>query len=606
MRYNPCTVTSFFLLLALLQVSPESIRERMTALIGGLPEVKTPLNERTISTFERPGYRVEKVVFESLPGFRVTANLYVPTTGQGPFPAVLGTAGHSDNGKAHEVYQAMWISLARRGYVVLAYDPPGQGERLEYFDPELGRSRIGAGVREHNAAGMQALLTGAPIARYFIWDGIRAFDYLLTRREVDAAKIAVAGNSGGGTQAAYLAVFEPRLAAVVSSCYMTTWKELMAGPGPQDAEQIIPGFLAAGFDFADFARAFAPKPFLITSATRDYFPIAGARETAATAGPNVSFFEFDDTHGWSQPRREAAQAFLDRHLKGVSGDVKEEPMDTEPESALWVTPTGQLANSFGTETVFSINAAVARQVYPNRKAATMKDPEELRALIRKRLGLGETKPAAIKAHVGKPAVLAAGLPAADVADLRRVGFVVREVREPKREAGKGGYAGTYQDAAKEWLYGRTTLGWRVAEMLAGFRELAADADVDPLNITVWGKGHGGVAAMLAAALEPRIAKVLAEGSVVSWFAITQGRLFDDIAEIVVPGVLKDFDLPDLVPLIAPRPFLLGDPRTATGARVAPQALRTVYPAAVVGAVERPGGWAATKVYGPWLMAPRGR
>ncbi len=606
MRYNPCTVTSLFLLLALLQVSPESIRERMTALIGGLPEVKTPLNERTVSSFERQGYKVEKVVFDSLPNFRVTANLYIPTTGHGPFPAVLGTAGHSDIGKAHDVYQAMWISLVRRGYVVLAYDPPGQGERLEYFDPELGRSRIGAGVSEHNAAGMQALLTGAPIARYFIWDGIRAFDYLLTRREVDPAKIAVAGNSGGGTQAAYLAVFEPRLAAVVSSCYMTTWKELMAGPGPQDAEQIIPGFLAVGFDFADFVRAFAPKPFLITSATRDYFPIAGARETAATAGPNASFFEYDDTHGWSQPRREAAQAFLDRHLKGVNGDVKEEPVDTEPESALWVTPTGQLANSFGTETVFSINASVARGVYPNRKAATIKDAAELRVLIRKRLGLGDTPAVSIKARVGKPAILAAGLPAADVADLRKMGFVVRELPQPKREAGRGGYTGAYQAAAKEWLYGRTPLGWRVAEILAAFREMAADPDVDPLNITVWGRGHAGVAALLAAALEPKFAKVLAEESVVSWFAITQGRLHDDIADIVVPGVLKDFDLPDLVPLIAPRPFLLGDPQTATGARVAPQALRMVYPAAVVGAVERPGGWSATKVYGPWLMAPRGR
>lgn len=131
----------------------------------------------------------------------------------------------------------MWISLARRGYVVLAYDPPGQGERLEYFDPELGRSQ------NERVCGAQrggvGFADGAPIARYFIWDGIGAFDYLVTRREVDPAKIAVAGNSGGGTQAAYLAVFEPRLAAVVSSCYMTTWKELLAGPGPQDAEQIV-------------------------------------------------------------------------------------------------------------------------------------------------------------------------------------------------------------------------------------------------------------------------------------------------------------------------------------------------------------------------------
>ena len=102
------------------------IRERILSSFGGFPE-KTPLNAKITGTLERDGYRVEKLVYESLPGFFVTANVYVPAKATGPFPALLGVAGHSDTGKAAPFYQAPWISMARRGVLVLAYDPPGQG-----------------------------------------------------------------------------------------------------------------------------------------------------------------------------------------------------------------------------------------------------------------------------------------------------------------------------------------------------------------------------------------------------------------------------------------------------------------------------------------------
>ncbi len=134
----------------------------MSRLIGGLPEQRTPLNARITGRFERPGYRVEKIVFESLPGFWVTGNLYLPTSSKGPFPAVLGTAGHADNGKSYAVYQHVWISLARRGMVVFAIDPVSQGERLEYLG-DNGKSRIGAGVNEHIYSGLQCLLTARPL-----------------------------------------------------------------------------------------------------------------------------------------------------------------------------------------------------------------------------------------------------------------------------------------------------------------------------------------------------------------------------------------------------------------------------------------------------------
>ena len=254
--------------------------------------------------------------------------------GAGPFPAVLGTAGHSVDSKAEDLYQHTWISLARRGFLVLAYDPPGQGERIEYLDPATGKTRASGPTGEHTTAGLQCLLTGTNIARYFIWDGIRAVDYLLTRPDVDPKRIAVAGNSGGGTQSSYLAAFEPRLAAAAPSCYLTTWEKLWAGPGPQDAEQVFVNFLKDGLDFADFLIAFAPKPIHMAAAVRDYFPIDGARATysearalfqTAGAADHIGFFEFDDTHGWSKPRREATYRWFTRWLQNQSDDGIEEP-----------------------------------------------------------------------------------------------------------------------------------------------------------------------------------------------------------------------------------------------------------------------------------------
>ena len=589
---------------ALLQ-APEELRAKMAALIGGLPETRTPLNARVTGVFERPGYRVEKLIFDSLPGFHVTANLYVPLGKQGPFPAVIGTAGHSQAGKAAATYQRAWILLVRQGYVVLAYDPPGQGERIEYFDAEMGRPRLRpGGVEEHIMAGLQCLLVGHSIARYFIWDGVRAFDYLTTRREVDARRIGVAGNSGGGTQAAYLAVFEPRLAAAVSSCYITRWKELLEGPGPQDAEQVWPGFLAAGLDFPDFIRAFAPKPFLISSAMRDYFPILGARATYQAvrefyekmdAPGRVEFFEHDDAHGWSRPRREAMVRFFNRHLRGVEDPVEEGEIETEPESRLWATPTGYLATSFGSETVFTLNRAVAQELYPKRGALALRRREDLRALVRARLGL-IVEPAPAAAEGGKAGVVVAGVPRADAEQLQQAGYEVLAANLVTIPEGRGGYSAAYQAAAREWLYGRSLVARHTEAVLRAVNELRARPHVNQKKIWIWGRGAAGVAALLAAALDDHVAGVAAEQTVTSWYAITQAKLHEGVAEIVVPGVLRDFDLPDLVNLIAPRPLWLVDPRTPGGGR----SQASEWPRQWVQVVERPEDWPVMKWLGPLL------
>jgi hypothetical protein len=80
------------------------VRETFWKLVGGEPE-RTPLEAQTIGGFQRDGYRVEKILYQSRPRFHIPANLYIPTRGTPPFPAVLFQMGHADNGKVYGLYQ---------------------------------------------------------------------------------------------------------------------------------------------------------------------------------------------------------------------------------------------------------------------------------------------------------------------------------------------------------------------------------------------------------------------------------------------------------------------------------------------------------------------
>jgi hypothetical protein len=307
------------------------LRERMLDDLGGFPE-RTPLNARVVGVLQRPAYKIEKVIFESQPHFYVTANLYLPSAGHPPYPAILFPLGHEPGGKANRTWQQMLGSLAIKGFVALTWDPVGQGERLQMYDEDLRESKVGDSTTEHTLVGTQCLLVGDHLARYTIWDGMRALDYLLSRSEVDPTRVGLTGNSGGGTHTAYLAALDDRIQVAAPSCYITSWRLMLHTIGPQDAEQTFPFWLKDGLDYPDYLYAFAPKPYLLLSAIRDFFPIAGARETfeeavraytAIGAKEKLAMFEADDGHGYSKPRRLAAYEWFGRLLKGID--------DNEPE-----------------------------------------------------------------------------------------------------------------------------------------------------------------------------------------------------------------------------------------------------------------------------------
>ncbi len=326
------------------------VRGKIQSIFGPWPE-KTPLHARSTGVVERDTYRIEKVIFESRPGFPVTANLYLPKGRPTPAPGVVGSCGHSANGKAADAYQSFAQGLARQGYVVLIFDPIGQGERMQYVTPDL-KPRMGTGVREHLHAGNQQFLVGEFFGAWRAWDGIRALDYLLTRPEVDPRQVGITGNSGGGTMTTWLCGVESRWTMAAPSCFVTTFRRNLENELPADTEQCPPRALALGLDHADFIAALAPKPVILIDQENDYFDVRGLEESLERLRPiyrllgaeqNVEIFIGPDYHGYSKPAREAMYRKFNGVTK-ISSAAAEPAIVIERDETLWCTPQGQVAS----------------------------------------------------------------------------------------------------------------------------------------------------------------------------------------------------------------------------------------------------------------------
>ncbi len=349
----------------------KEVRQKLKSILGPLPE-KTPLNARVTGVIKRKDFRVEKVIYESMPGYYVTAALFIPDKVKKHAPAVIYASGHTLEGFRSSTYQHIIINLVKKGFVVLAFDPVGQGERLQYYDTDTGKSRFGP-TSEHSYPGAQCYISGYSVTKYFVWDVIRSVDYLLSRKEVDPERIGMTGRSGGGTQTAYAAAFDERIKATAPECFITSMKYVLRSIGPQDAEQNLFQMIAEGLDHADLLEVRAPKPTLMITTTRDFFSIQGARETfseaknyykALGAEENMNMVEDDDVHTSTKRNREVMYAFFQKVLE-LPGDPIDLDVEIFQEQELWATPTGQLASSLKGETVFSLNKQLVEKQIKN-------------------------------------------------------------------------------------------------------------------------------------------------------------------------------------------------------------------------------------------------
>lgn len=395
----------------------QEVRRKLLALIGDLPE-RTPLDAKALGETKTDGFAIRKVLFYSQPNFPVTALLYVPdgAAAGGKRAAILMSPGHGPAGKAGEAGMAAVFAL--NGFVVLSYDPIGQGERLQYPDPlKPGTSLASRPTGEHGVASLQPMLIGDSFARYEVWDAMRGIDYLSQLPFVDAKRIGAFGCSGGGTITALVGVLDSRVAAVGTACYTTSFDALLDSIGPQDAEQSTPRFISSGLGFPDWSELAAPRPYAVIATYSDMFPFAGARGTVtearrfyslfdpASAGTPVNgeapsvpptpegpalnadttnrvpltarlqFITGPGRHGALRPIMGNILGFFMRNLEpGADADHPVIPpayLQSGPENAmaklgkaaLQVTPTGQVATSYpGCATVHSLNLERAEKV----------------------------------------------------------------------------------------------------------------------------------------------------------------------------------------------------------------------------------------------------
>ena len=585
------------------------LRDDFREMIGPLPE-KTPLNAKVVGCVDCDDYRIEKVIYESRPGHHVTANLYLPTQGRPPYPGVLVPCGHSANGKAAEAYQSASILLAKNGLVALIFDPIGQGERLQLLDAPRN------GTTTHTLLGLGALLVGVNTGNYRLWDGIRSLDYLAGRPEVDPKRLGCTGNSGGGTMTTWLMAADDRIDVAAPSCFVTSLERMLAIRPPPDCEQLWPGQGARGIEHTDFITMRAPKPTRILAAEKDFFPFDGTQEAYREAADvygvlgqpdRVDLFSYDDGHGFSQPRRQAAVQWMCRWFFNDPSEIVELEHTLQEDTDLQVTRTGQVVQDYDDEaTVQSLNLHRARLLAASRKAFwTANDKEACLAELRRLIGL---RPSLAQPNVTAKGVLQrdgyrieklvirrqdelpvpallfvpersqAKLPATLYVDgrgkavdaqpegpieelVRRQRIVLSiDVRgygetadDPKESPGKY-FNVEFRTAALAIHIGRTLIGQRVEDVVTALEVLATRDDVDRRQIELVGVDRAGPVVLHAAAIDPRFTGVVVRSVIRSWIDdVVAKPLEPNLFGHVVPGALEKYDLPDLEKAIAPRP-----------------------------------------------------
>lgn len=608
--------------------------------IGGLPE-RTPLNPLVTGALPGKGYRVEKIILETRPAFHLTANLYLPDSPP-PWPAVLVPCGHSHEGKAAGQYQLICMLLARHGMAAMCYDPIGQGERYQMLDLAKERAVFDdaphvkvphPNVRlmcttEHTMTGISSALIGANAAQFRIWDGMRVIDYLQSRKDILADKIGCTGNSGGGTETAYLMALDDRIAAAAAGCYLTTFKKLIETKGPQDAEQNIFGQIAFGMDEADYCIMRAPKPTLIGAGTRDVtFDFGGTWELFRDAKRFYSRIGHPDMidltapdapHGFTLQLREAVTRFMARHLLGkdiVVREVEKLPdaftdeelralsmSDWTPQQ-LQCTPNGQVLLLPGERSVFQINAETAAKLRSVRESRltrqtiiaasgaseTIAEPKVAmlaritrESFIVEKLALKAENAFQLPAPLYSPdqpsgrAVLylhgtsmktdaeaiealvkAGNLVLA--AELRGIGETETGLR--RRSFGAGRFGRDNLEILTAYLMGKSYVGMRCDDVRSWTRFLKTKSSA----VSVIASGEAAIPALHAAALErDAFTKITLRRMIASYESLVGADETFDQTVSMIHGVLRHYDLPDLIQLIGLERVLIEEPLNGMG------------------------------------------
>ncbi|MDX1983424.1 MAG: acetylxylan esterase, partial [Bryobacteraceae bacterium] len=598
------------------------VRRRMREMVHGFPE-RCPLAPRIAGGFERKGYRVENVLFQSRPDFWVTANLYLPSNSATKVPGIISPCGHYADARMNPEYQAAYINLVLAGFAVLAFDPVGQGERRHFWDPAVDPPEVGRATTEHSMVGQLLLLVGEDLTHYRIWDGMRAIDYLLSRPEIDPERIGCAGHSGGGTLTRFIAALDERVKVAVINEGGTSnrWPvryEAGARVGPSDVEQnLFPG-AAMGVDHVDMQVAIAPRPLL--ALIEDYNPAFNRaaekiRERYQQLGAADRFAteEATDPHAWTVKLRQATTHWFSRWFFGRPGPAVEPDFAVEPQERLYCTPNGSIRHSRTGETLYSLlvkkTVALPPSANPDQVRADLRrlldyrkpeGPLGVRRLVtteRKHYHIEKIEflsepgiyipawvfvPDKVPETTGRPAraviyvndggkeshggefgaiekMTLAGATVISI-DVRGIGGT----RPPHANPGDRGDSTHLFDvetamAYMAWYLNRSLLGMRVQDVVRAVDYAFTRVDFPKEDFIVMGMGQGALWALFAAALDPRIPAVHCRGGLLSYRMLTDNDRYVHGANIMIRDVLLNLDLPQVAAAVAPRELTLAAP-----------------------------------------------
>jgi cephalosporin-C deacetylase-like acetyl esterase len=588
----------------------KAVRDNLSIYFGPFPE-RTSLNPIITGKIEHPGYTIEKIIFESQPGYYVTSNFYVPKGRVLPQPGVLFTCGHSKFGKGSILYHETCLGLVLKGYVVLAIDPMGQGERSEYVDPLTGKDLVNQCMDQHHYLGRPSYLLGWTLAGLRTWDAIRAIDYLCSRTEVDTGRIAVVGNSGGGQMAMLITAADQRVKVCAA-----------AHPGGPMENTFLKGNV---FGDREIFSLIPPRPLRIIAGRDSGEEPAHKRKLEDMIpfyhglGFGNDYYDLeivDGVHNMERPKRESAYEWLNKWFGKMEEGRTEPVLNPETTENLWCTNSGNTWLSLGGETGQTLNVKRAEKMYKpeidisllrNRvlsasglriphdgiivKATTVEKinaddilvekliykTEEgilIPALLLKPLKPLEEGPVIIHcSDLGKPSKPDDNsLPFL----LARNGLTVLSI--DVRGTGETSPVPAYYPPGNYWrMTGRndasaiqsTASGRNIHEMktldiIYGIRFVKSLKEFEDRNIVVAGEGAGGLWCTLAAAYDPSIKGVITAGTLPSFKLLVRAKYYNVWSYFWFPGVLKDFDIPDLVRLTAPKKQLWIDPVGATG------------------------------------------
>lgn len=603
------------------------MKTKILNAIGPFP-AKSPLNPKVTGVVHKPGYRIEKIVFESWPGFYVTGCLFLPDKINGKVPAVLNLIGHEQESYLAPLDQVIIHNLVKKGMIVFAIDPLGQGEHVQYFDQKINFSSIGYSVVEHSYFGNICFLTGSSSAKYFTWDGIRAIDYLISRPEVDAERIGVTGFSGGGTVTTYLAAVDPRVKVAIPCSWSIYNQRLMEMKGTQDAETLFINGLKQGISFEDLIEVRAPKPTLMTFTSRDeYLSLQGALDayheakkiyTALGQTENLQLVMDDSKHWMTSKIRKEIYGFFMKHF-GMQGDPSEVEVDILPAKDLLVTPSGQIFSSFGGDMVFDVNKKESIKLFETLDHSRKNNTNHLNQVLKSAKSIsGFIDPCCPKADaiingryqrdgytISKYALQGEGdyaipfllfvpddlstkhpvilylhsdgkiteaKPGGKIEALVKKGYIIAAM-DPLGVGETANLASRdMSDSYTGVLIGRSLVGIQGGDIIRVVHYLQRRSDIDPSKLGAIAEGEMGIPLLHAAAFAPAIQSVILDGSLISYRSVVTNRIYKigltprkdggthHPYEIDfswgIAGVIKAYDLPDLMGIIAPRRLVL--------------------------------------------------